>query len=63
MTEKGLTQQQLKAIESVRKNPINIKRYREEDRFYKLCLEAVRREGIMLQYVPNQTPEICLEAG
>jgi hypothetical protein len=28
----------------------------------RICLEAVKQDGLALQYVKNQTPEICLEA-
>ena len=26
------------------------------------CLEAVKQDGLVLQFIKNQTPEICLEA-
>ena len=62
MTGSNLTKKQLEAIERIKKRPSSLSRYKEENKFYELCLEAVKADGFALKYVEHQTPELCLEA-
>ena len=59
MSEKKLTERQSEAMERIKKNPLSLIRYTGNEQFYELCLEAVRRNGLALEYVENQTFEIC----
>lgn len=62
MSEKNLTNKQLEAIKRIKRNPKLLKRYKAENQFPELCLEAVKQNGYALQYVENQTTELCSEA-
>ena len=47
------------ALMMIRNNPSSIKDITQTE---ELCLAAVKRDGLSLQYIKKQTPKICKEA-
>lgn len=60
MTE--LTKEQLEAIERIKQNPVEFISYPKEKQFEELCLQAMKLNPSLLQYVQNQTPKLCMIA-
>ena len=55
MTE--LTKEQLEAIERIKQNPDEFISCPKKKQFEELCLQAVKLNPSLLQYVQNQNPE------